>query len=114
MYEPLIGDHKLITFEIVANTAEPKILMRRNWSHYTKEKLNAALSLESFEIETDSVQQTWNLFETALLNITESLAPYEPINHNTKQFKQATSVHIKRKINLRRRLLNKLKNTFKY
>ena len=110
MYEPLIGDHKLITFEIVANTTEPKILMRRNWSQYTKEKLNAALSLEPFEIETESVQQTWNLFETALLNITESLAPYEPIKHNTKHFKQATSVHIKRKINLRRKLLNKLKN----
>ena len=64
------------------------VVLRRNWSHYSKEKLNHALSLEPFNIETDSVQHTWNLFETALINIIESLAPIEKINLKTKPVKK--------------------------
>ena len=107
MYEPLFGDHKLVTFNISARHTDHNVVMRRNWSHYSKEKLNHALSLEPFNIETDSVQQTWNLFETALINITEQLAPIREINLKIKPSKNNTSPQIKRKIQLRRKLLNK-------
>jgi exonuclease III len=107
MYEPLFGDHKLITFDIMARHTVHNTVLRRNWSQYSKEKLIYALSLEPFNIETDSVQHTWNLFETALINITESLAPIEVVNSKIKPSKNNTSPHIKRKIQLRRKLLNK-------
>ena len=55
MYEPLFGDHKLVRFNISARHTDHNVVMRRNWSHYSKEKLNHALSLEPFNIETDSV-----------------------------------------------------------
>ena len=110
MHIPLFGDHNLITFEITAKNNTNSVIIRRNWSLYTKEKLINALVLEPFNIETDTVQQTWNLFENTLLNLTDKLAPLEQIIENNKQNSNVTSLNIKRKICLRRRLLNKIKN----
>ena len=99
MCEPLFGDHKLITFEINARPTIHNIVLRRNWSRYSKDKLNQALSQEHFNIETDSVQQTWNLFETALINITESLAPIEKFYLKTKPSKKNSTPKLSVKYN---------------
>ena len=96
MHLPLFGDHNLITFEIPEKNIITSLILRRNWSSYTKEKLVNALLLEPFNIETDSVQQTWNLFENTLLNIIEILAPLEKVIANDKHSKVQSSSNIKR------------------
>ena len=110
MDKPLIGDHNLITFNIRGKATTPKTIIRRNWSNYTKEKLLAALALEPFEIETPNVQDTWNLFENVLINVIDKLAPLTPFTKSSKIDPKSTPSVIKRKINLRRKLLNKQKS----
>jgi hypothetical protein len=110
MDKPLIGDHNLITFNIKGKATTPKTIIRRNWSNYTKEKLLAALALEPFEIETTNVQDTWNLFENVLINIIDKLAPLTPFTKSSKIDPKSTPNVVKRKINLRRKLLNKQKS----
>ena len=108
MSTPLVGDHKLVKFELSGSRPLPKQIIRRNWSLYTKEKLLVELASEPFNIETDSVQDTWNLFENALINITDKLAPLSTVK-STFNTKSNQNAHIKRKLNLRRKLLNKLR-----
>ena len=85
--------------------------MRRNWLNYSKQNLLHLLSLENFDIETDNVQSTWNKFETTLINIVDALAPLEPSNNSNKGSKHKSNLNINRKINLRRKLLHKIKIT---
>ena len=108
--KPLIGDHNLITFNIKGKAQTPKIVIQRNWSNYTKEKLLAALAVESFEIETPNVQDTWNLFDNIMINVIDKLAPLKPYMKLSKIEPKSTPNVIKCKINLRRKLLNKQKN----
>ena len=76
-YVPLIGDHKLISFDISENCKAVNTLTRRNWKSYSKQKLLHYLALENFNIETDSVQATWNNFENIIINIIDKIAPVE-------------------------------------
>ena len=102
----------LITFNV---NAPPPIdtasAMRRNWLNYSKQNLLHLLSLENFDIETDNVQSTWNKFKTTLINIVDALAPLEPSNNSNKGYKHKSNLNINRKINLRRKLLHKIKIT---
>ena len=107
--KPLIGDHKLITFEINAIAKPQQTIFKRNWSKYSKDKLLAALAAEPFCIETPNVQDTWNLFENIVITLTDNLAPFEQVTINTNSKPITTPRVIKRKINLRKKLLNKLK-----
>ena len=110
-YKPLIGDHVMITFEISAKTEKTQPVMRRNWSNYNKNKLLDALASVNLDIETDTVQDTWNLFETRIIEIVDDLAPLITINtKNRSNSLVKTNTHIKRKLNLRKRLLTTLKN----
>ena len=61
-----IGDHKLITCKIVGKHVEPKLIYKRNWRYYSKEKLVELLSTISFNMNLDCVQETWNRFENNL------------------------------------------------
>ena len=61
-------------------------------------------------IEADQVQNYWDNFESALMPLVDRLAPLEPFIQNcTINSKKPTGV-IKRKINLRKKLLKNLKN----
>ena len=107
--KPHVGDHKLITFNIKATTLPPKTTLRRNWSNYTKDKLLNALAGEQFEIETAHVQDTWNIFENIIINIADQLAPLTPFKATPKLDKIIPPNVIKSKINLRKKLLNKIR-----
>ena len=78
-HEPLIGDHKLISFEINGKNNYSKPIIRRDWSKYSKALLLTALAEETFPIETQNVQDTWNQFENIIINITDKLAPMKTI-----------------------------------
>ena len=58
---PLIGDHKLLTFNIAAKPEIPKVNLKRNWTSYSKESLVTELRKSNINVETDNVQSTWNL-----------------------------------------------------
>ena len=60
--EPLVGDHKLIIFDIL-HTQEPlKPSMKRNWQKYKTELLWDELASINFNIVSDDVQSMWNKF----------------------------------------------------
>ena len=75
--EPLIGDHKLIIFDVKTIENPSKIVTRRNWQKYSKQKLLNLVSQEPFHIETDMVQATWNNFENILISIMDTLTPLQ-------------------------------------
>ena len=108
---PLVGDHKLVMFEIASRQEPPKIYLRRNWKNYSKSKLLEALAVTNFSFETDSVQASWNLFENSLIDIIDTLAPLEKIEIKPfKKHPKNVNPNVKRKLSLRRRLLCNLKS----
>ena len=108
---PLIGDHKLLIFDILCKSEPPKIHLKRNWQHYNKLSLLEELSKLDFNIETDDVQSTWNNFENLLLPIVDLLAPLTEFSNNSAIKSLKPSPTIKRKLNLRKRLLKSLQRT---
>ena len=65
--EPLCGDHVIVMFQIKGTPDPPSVFLKRNWQHYTAEKLNQALLNVTFNIEADQVQAYWNKFEAIIL-----------------------------------------------
>ena len=107
--KPLIGDHKLITFDVAAEKQQIKPLLKRNWHSYTKPKLLQALATVNFNFETDQVQNYWDKFEASLLPIIDDLIPMAPFINNCTSNSIKPSRAIKRKLNLRKRLLRSIK-----
>ena len=58
-----------------------------------------------FNIKADEVQAYWNKFETILIAIIDNVAPLEPFLNNCSSSSTKPTGVIKRKINLRKRLL---------
>ena len=106
---PLIGDHKLLTFNIAAKPETPKVKFKRNWTSYSKESLVTELRNSNINVETDNVQSTWNLLENYVINVVDNLAPLVPFVNNSIVKPHKHTETIKRKLNLRRRLLKKSK-----
>ena len=65
----VIGDHKLITFNVPRIIKNKSEILKRNWCNYHKDKLILRLKNEIFVTNLDCVQQTWNLFEHAMINV---------------------------------------------
>ena len=99
----------LIFFDVLAERTQNKVIQRRNWQKYSKPKLLHLLSQENFDIETETVQCTWNKFENILINIVDALAPLQILNTRIAPSKRITDNFIRRKINIRHKLLQKLK-----
>ena len=78
-----IGDHKLITCKIVGKHIEPKLIYKRDWRYYSKEKLVELLSTISFNMNLDCVQETWNRFENELIPIIDHICPIVPFKNDT-------------------------------
>ena len=106
---PLVGDHRLIMFELRAKAEKPNITMRRNWKNYTKEKLLMALANTDLNNEAETVQDSWNIFENTLIEIVDNLVPLQLIKTNHSHPSQNLNAIVKRKINLRKKLLSRLK-----
>ena len=98
-------------FEIKSQIEQPKVIYRRSWKDYSKEKLLQALAEKNLEIETDTVQDSWNLFENCIIEIVDSLAPVEKIViKNSKSPPVKPNQNVKRKLSLRKKLLKNQKN----
>ena len=106
--EPLVGDHKLIIFEILHKNEPAKVILKRNWQQYTPISLLNELASTDFDIIADDVQSMWNRFENLLLPIIDKLAPMTEFTNNSTVKSQNPSAAIKNKIHLRKRLLKTL------
>ena len=73
--KPIFGDHKLVMAELCSNRPQPKITFRRDWRHYSKDKLNNLLSETEWSNTAVDVQELWGDFETKLIKIVDELAP---------------------------------------
>ena len=104
-YTPLIGDHKLLVFNVILKKSKIIPVTKRNWHTYSKDKLMNLLRGVDFNIEADEVQAYWNKFETTLITIIDNVAPLEPFLNNCSSSSTKPTGVIKRKINLRKRLL---------
>ena len=105
------GDHLLISFVIGNGRHEVRHEVRRSWQNYSKEWLLASLAHVDFGDGFTSVQSCWNVFENSLVEIVDKICPLVPfINNSTVESIKPTPV-IKNKINLRKRLLKRLKIT---
>jgi hypothetical protein len=85
-----------------------KITQRRDWLHYSKEKLNEKLIEVDWNNDCNTVQEAWNDLENKLVKIVDSLVPISEFKGNHLALKPCPI--IKRKLNLRNRLLKLLKN----
>ena len=106
--EPLVGDHKLIIFEILHKHEPAKVILKRNWQQYSPISLLNELASTDFDIIADDVQSMWNRFENVLLPIIDKLAPMTEFTKNSTVKSQNPSAAIKNKIHLRKRLLKTL------
>ena len=54
---PVFTDHALVLFTISSSKSEPEIELKRDWRHYTKEKLNHELAQSCIigNLRTESV-----------------------------------------------------------
>ena len=99
-------------FEIVFMPEKITPTLKRNWHYYSKNKLLNLLSNTDLNFEADQVQAYWNKFEQTINPIVDKLAPLEPFFNNCSSKSQKPSPSIKRKINLRKRLLRSMENNF--
>ncbi len=50
-------------------------IIKRNWTHYSKNVLCNKLAMVDWDIGISDVQQFWNVFENLLVNIVDKVAP---------------------------------------
>ena len=105
----IFGDHSLIMFSINTGSQKPKQEIRRNWQNYSKEKLLLELSLVDFGDWFVDVQSCWNVFENNVIEIVDKLCPLVPFIANSTTASIKVPPAVKSKINLRKRLLKRLK-----
>ena len=84
--------------------------MKRDWSKYSKETLETHLEKVNFKIDTDDPQTSWNIFENFLLPVIDEIVPLVPFLNNQTQSSLKEPKIINQKLNLRKKLLKKLKN----
>jgi hypothetical protein len=107
-FNPYFGDHVVVMFNITSEKPTPVTSFRRSWQHYTKEGLLNMLNNVDWNVEADTVQASWDLFENKLINVVDSLIPVtEFVSNLTK--KSVLPLFIKRKINKRKKLLKQYK-----
>ena len=82
--------------------------LRRDWRHYSKETLCTNLVSVDWSCDADSVQEVWNCFENKLIQIVDSLVPITEFIGDKVSIRPCPI--IKRKLNLRNRLLKLFKN----
>ena len=58
-------------------TEEQRKLWKRNWKYYSEEVLIGELQKIDWQIEIDSVQEMWNIYENKIIIVVDRLAPLE-------------------------------------
>ena len=108
--KPCVGDHLLVTFVISHSKPKLKETIKRDWRHYTKDKLCNKLKNVSWPLGITDVQEYWNAFENLVVNIVDELVPLVPFIGNRAK-SNITPHHIKNILNIRHRLLKNFKRT---
>ena len=104
---PCFGDHELVMATIDGRKMSQTSTLRRDWRKYSKELLQDKLKSVNWLNEETTVQGIWNNFEEKLIKTVDEIVPlveFEGRNVKTKQCPV-----IRRKLNLRNRLLKVLK-----
>ena len=105
---PLMGDHKIINATLGVKKPQPKITERRNWRNYSKTLLIELLAEVKFDLEITSVQELANDIESKIIKVVDKMAPLSKFINNILE-ETTHPFWLKRKINLRKKLLKKLK-----
>ena len=103
----MFWDHELIIAQASIARSLPKTTQRRDWRHYSKDLLCEKLSVVDWSSNASSVQESWNDLECKIINVVDTLIPIVDFHGDHLAHKPCPSV--KRKLNLRNRLLKILK-----
>ena len=106
---PYFGDHLILCFNYHEEKPILKPLYKRNWQHYNKDKLIVMLTNKNWTFESDSVQGYWNEIENQLAGIIDTLAPIGEFINNSSAKSCSKPDFIRKMLNRRKGLLNKLK-----
>ena len=95
----------MVIFRI--NIIKPKInvTFRRDWRHYSKDKLCDELCSIDWSTDIDDVQGFWNDFECKFIDVVDKIVPITKFENNIA--KVPLPKVIKNKLNIRNRLLRK-------
>ena len=108
--KPVFGDHLLLLCGIECTKNKEKFMARRSWTKYNKIALCDMLRQEDWNIESDSVQGTWNIIENKIVKIVDKIVPMVTFVNNSK-IKQKMDPAIRTKINKRKKLLMQQKKS---
>ena len=106
---PIMGDHKIIMATLGELKPIPKITERRNWKNYSKSLLIELLDQVEFNLEIPTVQELANDIENKIIGVVDTIAPITKFINTRLQESTTHPDWLKRKINLRKKLLRKLK-----
>ena len=79
---PVFGDHKMIIFCIDVIKPKIDVTYRRDWRHYSKDKLCNELCSIAWSNDIDDVQGFWNDFECKLINVVDKIVPITKFENN--------------------------------
>ena len=106
---PFFGDHDMVTFVVNCEINNGDVIFSRDWRNYSKEVLVCELSKIKWDLDYDSVQSFWNYLERNIITTVDKIVPMVPFVNNRAVNKKIPRVIIN-KINIRKRLLKKIKS----
>ena len=104
---PCFGDHELVMATLNGRKIHQKTTLQRDWRGYSKELLLDKLRRVNWVNEETTVQEIWNDFEVKLIGIVDEIIPIVEFEGRKVKMKQCPV--IRRKLNMRNRLLKVLK-----
>ena len=108
--KPIIGDHLCVIYCLNTSKVTPRVLLKRDWRYYSKDNLELELGKNDWSFDADSVQEYWNILENKIINIVDAIVPIVEFQNNSVK-NSPTPIHIKTKMNTRKRLLKQFKNS---
>ena len=107
-----VGDHRLISCNIMARKIADTTILKRDWRRYNKDILVNKLQNVNFNLNSNNVQEAWNHFENVIINVIDDIVPIVPFVNNS--VKEKLSPTLKNLLNKKKRLLKKRnQNNFK-
>ena len=102
---PTFGDHLLVIAELeLLNGVESKLIIKRNWSNYSRSGLISLLNFGNDLINQD-VQSQWNYIENVIIKAADMVAPLISQSNVFSHKPNITPTNVKNKMNKRKRLL---------
>ena len=100
-----VGDHRLISCNIMARKIADRTILKRDWRRYSKDILVNKLQNVNFNLNSNNVQEAWNHFENVIINVIDDIVPIVPFVNNS--VKEKLSPTLKNLLNKKKRLLKK-------